>query len=68
MTPCHLTDVIDKYKLVENYCIWYTLLQCFLFLKRRDKTPRTSRGKTLSIDSMELAVSESELYLDIMTL
>jgi hypothetical protein len=24
-------------------------------------------GKTLSIDSMELAVSESEVYLDIMT-
>jgi hypothetical protein len=29
------------------------------------KTPRTSRGRTLSIESMELAVSESELYLDI---
>jgi hypothetical protein len=39
----------------------------FPILKRLDKTPCTSRGKTLSIDSMELAVSESELYLDIMT-
>jgi hypothetical protein len=37
----------------------------FPILKRRDKTSRTSRGKTLSIESMELAVSESELYLDI---
>jgi hypothetical protein len=39
----------------------------FPTLKRRDKTPRISRGKTLSIDSMDLAVGESELYSDLMT-
>jgi hypothetical protein len=37
----------------------------FPILKRRDKTPRTSRGKTLFINSVEFAVSKSELYLDI---
>jgi hypothetical protein len=39
----------------------------FPTLKRRDTTPRTSRGKTLSIDSIEFAASESELYIDITT-
>jgi hypothetical protein len=37
----------------------------FPTLKCRDKTPHTLRVKTLSIESMELAASESELYLDI---
>jgi hypothetical protein len=50
---------------VENCCIWYTLLQRFLLQKRHDKTLCTLRGKTLSINSIEFAASESELYLDI---
>jgi hypothetical protein len=37
----------------------------FPTLKRRDITPRTSRGKTLSSDSMEIPASDSELYLAI---
>jgi hypothetical protein len=37
----------------------------FPILKRRDTTPCTLRGKTLSINSIEFAASESELYLDI---
>jgi hypothetical protein len=37
----------------------------FPTLKRRDTTPRTSRGKTLSSDSMKIPPSDSELYLAI---
>jgi hypothetical protein len=45
---------------VENSCILYISTTAFPILKRRDKTPRTLRGKTLSIHSVELAVGESE--------
>jgi hypothetical protein len=37
----------------------------FPILKRRYITLRTSRGKTLSSDSIEFPARDSELYLDI---